>query len=426
MDFIQLILFFCLILVYGWVSYNLPIFIVGVRCMRRKNNEKPQSQKRKNPGHLRENFPYVSVIVPAKNEEKVIERLLRALVRQEYPKDRMEIIIVEDGSDDKTPEICMRFAESYPEMIRFFHRSTSDGKPSALNYGLKHARGEIIAVFDADNVPQPDALLKMVRYFDDPSVAAVQGTTCAINADKNMLTKLISYEEALWLKNYIHGKDALKLFVPLTGSCQFIRKDVAEEVNGWNERFLSEDVEMSAKLTERGYDVRYAPDIISWQEAPSSIIQLIKQRIRWNRGFMEVAIKYGRLLKKFKRKTIDAEITLMGPYIQAFFLINYWIWAYLSLFRIDLNPIIINMTTVTPLLTTVTLLIAGIALTYITKPRSIRNILWLPFIQLYWFLECGITFYALLQIIFKRPSRWVKTAKTGECTEESVKTILNP
>ncbi|RJS85706.1 glycosyltransferase family 2 protein [Candidatus Bathyarchaeota archaeon] len=423
MDLIHIILLFFLVLVYGWISYNLPIFAVGVKCMRRKDYESCDEPEKHEKG--KNNVPFVSIIVPAKNEERVIGRLLRALLNVEYPKDRMEIIVVEDGSDDNTPEICKRFSDKYPHLIRFFHRSTSNGKPSALNYGLRYARGDIIAVFDADNVPQPDVLRKVMKYFDDPEVAAVQGTTCALNADKNMLTKLIAYEEALWLKNYIRGKDILNLFVPLTGSCQFIRREIAEKVRGWDERFLSEDVEMSARLTKLGYKVKYAPDIISWQEVPSSIVQLVKQRIRWNRGFMEVAIKYGRLLKSFKKKTIDAEITLMGPYIQSLFLINYLIWAYISLFKINLDPIIINMTTVTPLLTTITLLIAGIALTYITKPRSIKNILWLPFIQLYWFLECGLTFYALLQILFKRPSKWIKTVKTGECTEESVKAILN-
>lgn len=425
MDLIHLILLFFLLLVYGWILYNLPIFAVGVKCMRWKNSEESHNRSKKNMLKKKRNFPFISIIIPAKNEEKVIGRLLKALLKIKYPKDRMEIIIVEDGSNDRTPQICNKFVQEYPRLIKFFHRSTSNGKPSALNYGLKYAKGDLIAVFDADNVPQPDVLLKVVKYFDDPKVAAVQGTTCAINADQNMLTKLIAYEEALWLKNYIQGKDILNLFVPLTGSCQFIRRDIVEEINGWDERFLSEDVEMSARLTELGYKVRYAPDIISWQEAPSSIIQLIKQRIRWNRGFMEVAIKYGRLLKSFKKKTVDAEITLMGPYIQALFLINYVIWAYISMSQINLSSLIINMTTVTPLLTTITLLIAGIALTYITKPRSIKNILWLPFIQLYWLLECGLTFYALLQIILKRPSKWIKTTKTGECTEESVKAILN-
>ena len=423
MDFLQLSLLFCLALIYGWVLYNLPAFLVGVKCMYRRNGEKTRKEERS--WNIKGRLPYVSILVPVKDEEKVIERLLKALLRLDYPKSRMEIIIVEDGSKDKTPEICMRFVEDYPGIVRYFHRSTSNGKPSALNYGLKHARGEIVAVFDADNVPKPDTLLRVIKYFEDPWVAAVQGTTCAINADKNMLTKLVSYEEALWLKNYVQGKDKLSLFVPLTGSCQFIRREVAEEVGGWNEKFLSEDVEMSAKLTERGHNIRYAPDIISWQEVPSNLTQLIKQRIRWNRGFMEVAIKYGRLLRKFRRKTIDAEITLIGPYIQVFILMNYLLWIYILLFHVDLNPIIINLTSATAFLTTLTLFIAGVALTYITKPRRIRNILWLPFLQVYWFLECCLTFYALLQVIFKCPSRWVKTEKTGECTEESVKALLN-
>jgi cellulose synthase/poly-beta-1,6-N-acetylglucosamine synthase-like glycosyltransferase len=88
-----------------------------------------------------------------------------------------------------------------------------------------------VAVFDADSVPEPDVLIKVAKYFDDPSVAAVQGTTPIFNADENMLTKFISCEKAVWLKIYLQGKDALDLFVPIAGSCQFIRRDVAAKVS---------------------------------------------------------------------------------------------------------------------------------------------------------------------------------------------------
>lgn len=290
---------------------------------------------------------------------------------------------------------------------------------------MRCARGEIIGIFDADNVPKPDVLLRVAKYFKDPSVAAVQGTTDILNADENMLTKLISYEEAVWLRNYIHGKDLLNLFVPLTGSCQFIRRDVLEEVGGWDENCLAEDLEMAARVVERGYDVKYAPDIISWQEAPSSIASLIKQRIRWFRGYMEVAIKYGRFLKTLDMKAIDAEITLIGPYIQASFIINYILSAYVFALNVRLDPIIMNLMMLTLLLTTVTLIVTGVALVYVTRPIRLRNLLWLPFIHLYWTLQCALTFYAFLQILFRCPARWVKTVKTGSCTEESIRMIVD-
>jgi len=161
-----------------------------------------------------------------------------------------------------------------------------------LNYGLKHVRGEIVAVFDADNVPEPDVLMRSVEYFEDSSIAVVQGRQCSINADENMLSKFVAYEEAVRYETYVRGKDALNLFVPITGSCYFIRKNVLLDVGGWDNECLSEDMEMALKLTKKGYRIKYAPEVRSWQENPVSLVQLIRQRTRWFRGDMEMALKY--------------------------------------------------------------------------------------------------------------------------------------
>jgi len=390
-----------------------PIIAVGVRHLRRTNEG-----KRKTPEPSEEKLPTVTILVPVKNEEKVVGRLLKALVNMDYPSRKIEIIVVEDGSVDKTIGICRKHARRYPESIKFIHQSKSNGKASALNYALKYARGEIVAVFDADNVPEPDALLKAVGYFENPSIAAVQGTPCSINADVNMLTKFISYEEAVRFQAYFRGKDVLNLFVHLNGSCQFIRRDVLEEIGGWDEEALSEDMEMSAMLTKKGYNVKYAHDVRSWQENPENLTQLVKQRTRWFRGCMEVALRYGRLITKPNRKSIDAEITLVGPYMLAPYLIGYIMALYAFLFPVEHDPVFTVMTQVTLLLTTSTLLIVGIALIYVTKPRKMRNLLWLPFIYAYWSLQTFIASYALIQIILKRPRRWRKTTKTGAVTND--------
>ena len=259
--------FLCVILLlYVWVLYNVPVLAVGVRHLKRMKTRRRRSSL--------ERLPTFSIVVPVKNEERVVDRLLKALLKLDYPVEKREIIIVEDGSTDKTPLICRKHARHHPDCVKFVLRSKSAGKPSALNCALKGARGEIVAVFDADNVPEPDVLLRAAEYFQDSSVAAVQGTPCAINADENMLTKFVSYEEAVRFQAYFQGKDVLGLFVPLSGSCQFIRREVLEEVGGWVEDSLSEDMEMSAKLTQRGYTVRYAPDVRSWQENPSNVFSL--------------------------------------------------------------------------------------------------------------------------------------------------------
>lgn len=401
------VLIFAFFLVLVWSLYNLPILAVGVRNLRR-SRRKPHGK----PPKEEESLTF-SLIVPVKNEEKVIGRLLNALSKLNYPKDMMEIIVVEDGSTDKTLEICLKYAKEHEGIVKVLRKPFSDGKPSALNYGIKHARGQIIGIFDADNVPDPNALMNVCKYFEDAKVAAVQGRTLSINSDENMLTKFISYEEAVWCETYLRGKDVLDLFVHLKGSCQFIRRSVLEKLNGFDEKALSEDMEMSARLTEEGYKIRYAPDVYSWQETPAELRQLFKQRTRWFRGTMEVALKYGRLMTKFSRKSFDAETTLFGPLILIISLVTYLAGfsAFFSAIQFDvLWDTMVRLMTIT---STLTILLCGLALVYVSKPRRAANLLWLPFVYFYWSLQAFIAFYAMLLILLRRSRAWSKTEKRG-------------
>ena len=389
-----------------WGLYNLPILIAGVQDFR---NSRRKSAKKPLPvGPL----PTFSIVVPVKNEENVIGRLLGALSKLNYPFDKREVIIVEDGSTDKTCDVCIEYAKE-TEGVRVLHRSFSNGKPSALNYALAHAKGDIVVVFDADSVPDPNALMAVREYFDDPAVAAVQGRTLSINSKENMLTQLMSYEEAVWCEAYLRGKDVLNLFVHLKGSCQFVRRDVLEKLDGFNEAVLSEDMEISARLTEKNYTIRYASDVVAFQETPSDLKTLFKQRTRWFRGTMEVAFKYGRLMARPSRKNLDAETTLFGPFMLIASLMPYtaMFWALFTVLPFDaLWRVTVQFATLT---TTLTMLLCGFALIYVSKPRRIKNVLWLPFIYFYWIFQAFIALYAAFLILFRRPKRWTKTDKKG-------------
>ena len=410
------LIFTCILSVlYIWTLYSVPIVVVGAKHLRRACQS-----LRKAPRLKEDKLPTVSIIVPVKNEERVVGRLLNALLSLDYPPEKKEIIVVDDGSVDRTVEICEKYVKRNPTHVRMLHKSVSNGKPAALNHALKHAKGDIIVTFDADNVPGSDVLLEAVRYFEDHSVAGVQGTVCAINADENMLTKFISYEEAVRFEAYIRGKDVLRLFVNLAGTCQFIRRDVLEEVGGWNEESLTEDMEVSVRLMERGYKIRYAPEARSWQEHPAKLRQLLGQRIRWCRGNMEIAWRYGKLVTKLNRRSVDAEVTLAGPYMLAFCLLGYLMTLCTLLFPVQPDPFFTMITQVTSLLTIIPLFFIGLALVYTTKPRKVANLLWLPFIYAYWALETFIASYALIQILLKRSRRWTQTVKTGAITNRNL------
>jgi cellulose synthase/poly-beta-1,6-N-acetylglucosamine synthase-like glycosyltransferase len=394
------ILFF----VYVWSLYNLPILAAGVKNIRRRRRcGKADGRK----------LPTVSIVVPVKNEEKVVLRLLDAMSRLSYPEDRKEIIIVEDGSTDNTVNICTRYAGEHSLNLKILRKPSSNGKPSALNYGLSRAQGEIVGVFDADNVPSEDALLNVCRYFEDSAVAAVQGRTLSINSEENMLTKFTSYEETIWCETYLRGKDVLNLFVHLRGSCQFFRREVLEELKGFDEGSLSEDMEISARLTEEGYRIRYAPDVRSWQESPSSLKQLFRQRTRWFRGTMEVAFKYGRLIAKPGKKRLDVEATLLGPFMLIASLFAYVAAFSAVFFLVPLSLWLQFLMESTAVLSTLSVLVAGLALIYASKPRKAKSLLWLPFVYFYWSLQAFIALYAVALILLRRPRRWIKTDKKG-------------
>jgi len=395
-----------LIFVYAWSLYNLPILAAGVRNLR-GSKKKPENK----PGKME--LPFFSIIVPVKNEERVIGRLLNALSKLDYPAHKTEIIIVEDGSTDKTVDICEKFAEEKKLEIKILHKSLSNGKPSALNYGLMHSKGDIIGVFDADNVPAADALANVCKYFENSEVAAVQGRTSSINSQENMLTRFISHEETVWCEAYLRGKDALKLFVHLKGSCEFIRRKVLENLEGFDEAYLADDMEFSARLTRGGYKIRYASDVRSWQESPSNLKQLFKQRTRWFRGTMQVALRYGRLMSRPTMLRFDAELTLFGPLILIASLVTYFSAFFSAFAPVSLSFLPQLILQLTVVLSTGTMLACGLALIYASKPRNAKSLLWLPFIYFYWSLQAFIAFYAAGLILLRRPQKWVKTDKNG-------------
>ena len=391
--------------VFIWAFYNVPILVAGVKNLYKNRHE---SRKKRASNKF---LPTFSIIAPVKNEEKVVGRLLTSLSNLNYPAEKSEIVIVEDGSSDKTLEICMNYAKERPN-VKVLHRSFSNGKPSALNFGINHSKGEIIAIFDADNIPDSNVLDAVREYFEDPNVAAVQGKTLSINPKENMLTQFISYESAVYGEVYLRGKDVLNLFVHLTGSCQFVRRSVLEKLEGFDENVLSEDVELSARLTKNNYKIRYASDVVAWQESPSKVNTLFKQRTRWFRGITELAFKYGKLMAKPNWKNLDAEATLFAPFILIASLLPYLVSSYTFLvvpFDVLWSYAVLFAT----LSTTLTILICGFALIYITKPRKVRNVLWLPFVYFYWSLQAFIALYAMMLIALRRPKRWTKTDRTG-------------
>ena len=387
-----------------WTVYNGSIIYAGIR-----NKRKQLLVSSDNKITV---FPKFSIIIPTKNEETVIRRCLDGILNIDYPKDKMQIIVVDGKSDDNTYKICSEFSEKYPENIKIICEKTAKGKPAALNLALPYINGEIVGTFDADSLPEKDVLSKVASYFNDKKVMALQGRTTSLNEKSNALTRVISMEEKAWFQALMSGREKLQLFVPLTGSCQFVRRNVLEELGGWDENSLTEDVEFALRLVEKNHLIKYAPDVCSGQETPNSLGSLVKQRVRWYRGYMETALKYGRLLNTLNKRTVDAEISMAGPFMMVVSLLSYINWFFVALFLSQSNPIL-DFTGLVIALTAVSLVSVGIALTASEKPIKLRNILWIPSIYVYWVIQMFIAGWAFLKLVFRRKRVWTKTVKKG-------------
>ena len=387
-----------------WSVYNGSIIFLGVRDKRKQLHVSTSNKII--------DLPKFSIIVPTKNEDAVIRRCLDGILNMNYPKEKMQIIVVDGQSTDNTCKICSEFSAKYPENIRVISEKTAKGKPAALNLALPFITGDIVGTFDADSLPEKDVLEKVASYFTDKKIIALQGRTTSLNEKSNALTRVIAMEEKAWFQALMTGREKLQLFVPLTGSCQFVRTNVLEELGGWDENSLTEDVELALRLVEKKHLIKYAPDVCSGQETPSSLGPLFRQRIRWYRGYMETAIKYGRLLDTLNKRTIDAEISMAGPFMMVVSLLSYINWFFVALFLSQSNPVL-DFTGLVIALTAASLVSVGVALTASEKPIKIRNIVWIPTIYVYWLVQMFFASWAFLKFVFRRKRVWTKTAKKG-------------
>ena len=387
-----------------WTIYNGSIIYAGIRDKRKRLTISKDSKITA--------FPKFSIIIPTKNEETVIQRCLDSVLNVDYPRDKMQIIVVDGKSIDNTLKICSEFSEQYPENIQVICEKTVKGKPAALNLALPYINGEIVGVFDADSIPESDVLSKVASYFNDKKVMALQGRTTSINEKNNALTRVIATEEKAWFQALLSGREKMQLFVPLTGSCQFVRSNIVKELGGWDENSLTEDVEFALRLVEKKHLIKYAPDVCSGQETPNNLASLVRQRVRWYRGYMETALKYGRLLDTINKRTVDAEISMGGPFMMVVSLLSYINWFFIAVFLSQSNPII-DFTGLVIALTAISLFSIGIALTASEKPIKLRNIAWIPFIYVYWLIQMFIAAWAFIMLVFRRKRVWTKTVKKG-------------
>lgn len=252
-------------------------------------------RRKSRPKHLRwGRWPRVTVQLPIYNELYVIERLLRAVCDLDYPRDRLQIQVLDDSTDESRL-VAGRWVRHYQQQgldIVHLHRTNRVGyKAGALRAGLESATGELIAIFDADFVPPRDFLRRTVPHFRDPRVGLVQARWGYLNDDYSLLTRA----QAIALDGHFVIEQAARnnagYFMNFNGTAGVWRKACILDAGNWSDDTLTEDLDLSYRAQLRGWKFKYLQDVVCPSEIPAEINSVKSQQFRWTKGAMETSRK---------------------------------------------------------------------------------------------------------------------------------------
>ncbi len=247
------------------------------------------------------NCPGLPSSFPAYNEMYVMERIIDAVCSFDYPADRLDIQVLDDSTDE-TQRIARDAVERWSNLgvdIHYIHRDDRTGfKAGALENGLRTAKGEFVAVFDADFVPEPDFLQKSIHHFTDPKVGMVQGRWEHLNREYSFLTRT----QAIFLDGHFMLESYTRFlsgrFFNFNGTAGILRRKTIEDAGGWEHDTLTEDLDLSYRAQMKGWKFIFLPDLTVPAELPVEINSFKTQQCRWAKGAMQTCKKV--LLKVLK------------------------------------------------------------------------------------------------------------------------------
>lgn len=367
------------------------------------------------------NYPEVSVLIPAHNEESVIIDTLNNITQLEY--SNLNIYIIDDRSTDNTKQLVTQYLEEYTGSHKLFLSARTDstrpGKSAGLNDVIHQTNSEYYLVCDGDARLSSDCLLKALPYFyTNEKIGALQFQKRNSNANENLLTRCQDYEMAF--DTYLQGgRDSLNGFVELRGNGLIISKECINDVGGWDENSLTEDLEMSIRLHIYGWIIKFTPQISVYEQAVNNHIGLYKQRRRWAEGSLRRYLKYFYELLSFKpsKMTFKQKLDIL-PFLSQF-AVPFWVSLDLCT---QIFNIIIGKPTYLPLLTFITIAIGIILWVNVLigiiywrpehpKLQCIKYATWgVLYIAYHWPI---IVLLSIRKILFgRRPYKWVKTARS--------------
>jgi cellulose synthase/poly-beta-1,6-N-acetylglucosamine synthase-like glycosyltransferase len=302
------------ILIWFTIAYQFILTVFGYINYVQSMKEKRELDNRSF------DYPTCSILIPAHNEEKVIATTIESMLKLEYPKDRLQIIVINDGSKDATKSIIEQY-EVKDARVQLFDIPKGEGgkgKSRTLNLGIKQAIGDVIAIYDADNTPDKDSLRYLVaQLLLHKELGAVIGKFRTVNKNATLLTRFINIETLSFQSMLQAGRWQMHGISTLPGTNFVMWHHIIKKLGGWDEEALTEDSELSIRIYEEGYKIKYIPYAITYEQEPQQWGTWIKQRMRWVRGNNYVVKKFWREIPRFKSKRMafDLLYTLSLYYI---------------------------------------------------------------------------------------------------------------
>jgi cellulose synthase/poly-beta-1,6-N-acetylglucosamine synthase-like glycosyltransferase len=255
---------------------------------------KHKKNKTTDPAAYFDDLPRVTVQLPIFNEQYVVDRLLDAVCKLDYPREKLDIQLLDDSTDE-TIEVARALVERYAALghpVSYLHRDNRRGfKAGALEEGLKTAKGEFVAIFDADFVPPPDFLLKCIHHFTNPKIGMVQTRWTHINRNYSLLTEV----EAILLDGHFvlehSGRARSGVFFNFNGTAGMWRRTAIDDAGGWQHDTLTEDTDLSYRAQLNGWKFLYLQDVECPAELPVEMTAFKTQQARWAKGLIQVSKK---------------------------------------------------------------------------------------------------------------------------------------
>ena len=248
-------------------------------------------------------LPIYSILVPVYKEPEVIDKLISSLKNLDYPKSKLDVLFLFEEGDLETIEAAKKASPPDNWSFIYIPDSLPKTKPKACNYGLKEARGELLTIYDAEDMPEADQLKKAYLAFQksDDKVICFQSALNYFNRDDNILTKLFTLEYSYWFDYMLPGLDALKLPIPLGGTSNHFKIEKLRELGSWDPYNVTEDADLGIRANARGYRVGVL-NSTTYEEANNKLSNWINQRSRWLKGYLQTFLVHNRQPLKFIQK----------------------------------------------------------------------------------------------------------------------------